>query len=94
MPGCLFRFYLKCPSVVDSEENKLREERDGRGTEGGGGGGGGPAEEGAFDYQQQCCSNVFMSVTHKWGSAHDKIGLKRLHTGRLVGACLVYSAEV
>lgn len=43
------------------------------------------SEKQLSDYQQQGCSNVFMSLTHKWGSALDKIGVHRNpHAGRLL----------
>lgn len=49
-------------------EKQSQAEGEGQGTEGGG-----LAVEEAFDYQQQGCSNVFMSVILKWSSTVDKI---------------------
>lgn len=74
---CIYCILAK-HKVFDTEKLSQAE---GGGGEGGGkrrGGvsdGGGLAVEEAFDYQQQGCSNVFMSVTHKWSSTADKIGL-------------------
>lgn len=60
---------------IDSAKTEAKKE--GRGTVGGG-----LAVEEAFDYQQQGCSNVFMSVTHKWSSTVDKTCLRKDHIGR------------
>lgn len=67
-PRSRFRFLW----VFDAEKTEAK--REGRGTRGGG--------LAAFDYQQQGCLNVFMSVTHKWSSTVDKIWLRKPHIGR------------